>query len=155
MIYVASSWRNPIHIAVVAALKAADRQQPNKGLTPYDFRNPHPGNEGFHWSQVGMKSYNRETNGPVPFEEYMGGINHPIADEGFRNDFEAMVECDMCILVLPCGRSAHLEAGWFIGQGKPTYILGEDPMIPELMYKMADGIAGSLFELLGMIGVED
>ena len=44
---------------------------------------------------------------------------------------------DAFVLLMPCGRSAHLEAGWAIGAGKPTAILlsaGE----PELMYKMAD-----------------
>jgi hypothetical protein len=42
----------------------------------------------------------------------------------------------------PCGRSAHLEAGWAIGQGKPTAILlHEDKFEPELMYRMADLIA--------------
>ena len=38
---------------------------------------------------------------------------------------------------MPCGRSAHLEAGWAIGQDKPTCILLCDKQDPELMYKMA------------------
>lgn len=167
MIYVASSWRNPIHIAVVAALTSAARHTGDHSLLPYDFRNPSEGNTGFHWSQVGMPSYNRETNGPVPATEYLRGINHPIAEDGFTADFEAMQKCDRCILVLPCGRSAHLEAGWFIGQGKPTAIFlndehdaqshgdGSPMVVPELMYKMADYIGDSLFDLLGWAGVED
>jgi hypothetical protein len=31
-----------------------------------------------------------------------------------------MEACDVCVLVLPCGRSAHTEAGWFAGKGKLT-----------------------------------
>ena len=148
MIYVASSWRNPIQTAVCAALRSA-------GLEHYDFKNPKPGDHGFHWSEVGMPSYDRETNSAVPIDEYLQGIEHPRALEGFKSDFDAMQACDTCVLVLPCGGSAHLELGWFVGQGRKTAILGEDPMIPELMYKMVDYIAPSLFDLLGWLGVED
>ncbi len=168
MIYVASSWRNHFHTAVVAALRSAHRQFPDKGFEPYDFKNPGPGEQGFHWSEVGMPSYNRETNGPVPVSEYLAGIEHPIAEKGFANDFNAMMACDTCVLVLPCGRSAHLEAGWFSGQpDRKLFILlndepgaervGNDEMhvVPELMYKMANGITDSLFDLLGLLGVPD
>lgn len=148
MIYVASSWRNPMQVAVCAALRSVK-------LDHYDFRNPAPGNTGFHWSDVGMASYLRATNSAVPVEEYLSGIEHPIAEEGFKFDFEAMERCDTCILVLPCGRSAHLELGWFIGRDKRTAILLEDPVVPELMYKMVDYLAPSLFDLLGWLGVED
>ena len=34
---------------------------------------------------------------------------HDVYD--FHNDIEAMEACDVCVLVLPCGRSAHTEAG--------------------------------------------
>jgi hypothetical protein len=53
------------------------------------------------------------------------------------------------VLVLPAGRSAHLEAGWFVGQAKRTAILLDGPIVtPELMYKMADFVAPNLFDLL-------
>lgn len=155
MIYVASSWRNPLQVAVVAALKSAARITGDEQLLPYDFRNPAEGNHGFHWSRVGMPSYNRETNGPVPLKEYLQGIEDPIAIEGYRHDFEAMQACSTCILVLPCGRSAHLELGWFVGQGKLTAILAEDPIVPELMYKLVDYVSPSLTDLLGWLGVPD
>ena len=29
-----------------------------------------------------------------------------------------MQEADFCVLLLPCGRSAHSEAGWMKGNGK-------------------------------------
>lgn len=147
-VYVASSWRNPVHIAVCASLKAA-------GIDHYDFKNPEDGVEGFHWGEVGMASYVRSTNNAVPVDEYLAGIVHPIAEEGFARDFGAMQECDACVLVLPAGRSANLELGWFVGQGKRTAVLCEDPMVPDLMYKMVDYIAPSLFDLLGWLGVQD
>jgi hypothetical protein len=36
-------WRNPLQAGVVAVLRAA-------GHEVYDFKNPHAGNHGFHWS---------------------------------------------------------------------------------------------------------
>jgi hypothetical protein len=45
--------------------------------------------------------------------------------------------CDTCVLVLPSGRSAHLEAGWAAGAGKTTIGLLADGE-PDLMWKMLD-----------------
>lgn len=61
---------------------------------------------------------------------------------------------DVCVLVMPCGRSAHLEAGWFVGAGKPTLILLENGE-PELMYRMVgtNNICVSLIDLLGALEV--
>lgn len=44
------------------------------------------------------------------------------------------------VLVLPCGRSAHLELGWAVGAGKPTCILMAPNQEPELMYRMVGSI---------------
>ena len=82
-------------------------------------------------------------------------IEHPRAIEGFDADFAAMEKADTFVLVLPCGKSAHLELGWAIGAGKRTAILLEDPVEPELMYRMADHLSPSVHELLGWLGVED
>lgn len=147
-IYVASSWRNYMQVGVVAALRSV-------GHEVYDFKNPRPGDNGFSWTDVGMPSYDRATNSDVPVHEYLTGIDHPRAIDGFDSDFHAMEWANTCVLVLPCGRSAHLELGWFVGQGKRTAILldGAD-VTPELMYRMVDFIAPTLFDLLGWFGVQ-
>lgn len=88
-------------------------------------------------------------------DEYLTMIEHPRAIEGFEADFAAMNRADTFVLVLPCGKSAHLELGWAIGAGKRTAILLEDPVEPELMYRMAGHLAPSLLDLLGWLGVED
>ena len=45
-LYVASSWRNEARYReVLLALREA-------GHECYDFRNPHPGNNGFQWSEI-------------------------------------------------------------------------------------------------------
>jgi nucleoside 2-deoxyribosyltransferase len=68
---------------------------------------------------------------------------HTLCYFGFMNDFEAMQWADACVLVMPCGRSAHLEAGYFVGAGKPLYILLSDGE-PELMYRMAWETGGTI-----------
>jgi hypothetical protein len=131
---------------IISVLNAAN-------IPNYDFRNP-PGHSGFSWTDV-MPTFdiNRQS---VDQDEYLEGLRHPIAEAGFRSDFEAMERADTFVLVLPCGRSAHLELGWAIGVGKRTAILLDGPQVtPELMYKMVDFIATDAFELLGWLGVED
>ena len=55
---------------------------------------------------------------------------------------------DTCVLVLPCGRSAHTEAGWMAGAGKRVLAYIPEMLEPELMYKLFDAVAGSLEELV-------
>lgn len=88
-------------------------------------------------------------------DEYLRMIDQPRAVEGFDADFAAMQKADTFVMVLPCGKSAHLELGWAVGAGKRTAILLEDPVEPELMYKMVDHVARSVIDLLGWLGVED
>jgi nucleoside 2-deoxyribosyltransferase len=75
-------------------------------------------------------------------------LNHPIAGHGFDLDYGAMQRADTGVLLLPSGRSAHLEAGYFVGAGKPLHILIPELPEPELMYLMADGIYTDLGALL-------
>lgn len=140
MIYVASSWKNDLQGGVVHVLRAA-------GLEVYDFKS----NDGFHWSEVSQTYHFWEAS------EFVEGLSHPAAMRGFSRDYEAMKQCDTCVLVLPCGKSAHLELGWFAGQGKRTAILLDQsgPTQAELMYKMVDYLACSMFDLLGWLGVAD
>lgn len=141
-VYVASSWRCLMQEAVVATLNAAS-------IDCYDFKNPE-GNTGFHWSEVGVNSEGEN------HKDYLLGLEHPRSIEGFNSDMAALDKADTVVLVLPCGRSAHLELGYAVGQGKRTAILLDGPTVtPELMYKMVDYIATSIFDLLGWLGVED
>ena len=126
-IYVASSWRNEHQPIVVTGLR-------NDGLEIYDFRHPRPGNDGFQWSAI-----DPEWQSWSP-DKYFQALTHPIAEQGYKYDMDAMLWADVCVLVMPCGRSAHLELGWFAGQGKLSCILHNllDPIEPELMPKMCD-----------------
>ena len=139
-IYVASSWRNPIQQDVVGHLREA-------GHEVYDFRNPGPGEKGFAWSEIDPEWQT------WCVREFSQALKHPIAEHGFKRDLVAMLWADACVLVMPCGRSAHIEAGWFTGQGKPTIIYSPESIQaePELMYKLANGVYGSMAEVLGSL----
>lgn len=138
-IYVASSWRNTYYPSVVKALREA-------GHDVYDFRNPPNGDAGFHWTDVDPRAMEWTPS------EYQAGLHHPKAERQFTNDIEAMESCDACVLVLPCGRSAHTEAGWFAGRAKRVVALIPEKVEPELMYKLFDGVATTMEDLLRFFG---
>jgi enhancing lycopene biosynthesis protein 2 len=75
----------------------------------------------------------------------------PIAAAGYVNDLRAMEWADTCLLILPCGRSAHLEAGWFAGRGKRCLILTQDGEEPELMALLATDICISIDEVVARL----
>jgi len=150
-IYVASSWRNPFQPAVVRILRG-------HGHEVYDFRNPSAEDAGFHWSAIDP---NWRAWSP---QEYREALSNPIAQRGFDLDMNALHACDACVLVLPCGNSAHLELGWAVGAKRKTAVLfpGDIPAteIPdcyspdrlgsvelELMPKMTGAILIGLIEL--------
>ena len=137
-IYVASSWRNPFYPSVVEALRKA-------GHEVYDFRNPPHGGSGFHWTNVD------ESAAEWTFPQYLEGLHHPLAEKQFTADLKALEWADICVLVLPCGRSAHTEAGWCKGKGKRTFVYIPEMQEPELMYKLFDGVTDNLGELERLI----
>jgi hypothetical protein len=143
-VYVASSWRNMMQQATVYTLRAA-------GFDVYDFQNP-PDGAGFGFEQVDLPP----GDAPIPVRTYLEALQKPRAIDGFNADMDALKNSDICILVLPCGRSAHLELGWAAGAGKRTCVYAPEPTLtPELMYKMVDHIAPNMMDLLGWLGVED
>lgn len=136
-IYLASSWRNPHQPWLVELLR-------QDGHQVYDFRNP-PHSTGFKWEDIGLSL-------PCTAEAYRSALlTHPRAAQGFNADFSAMRWADTCLLVLPSGRSAHLELGWMAGAGKRTLILTEDGQEPELMALLADQICISVDEVRGAL----
>ena len=100
------------------------------------------GGNGFHWTDI-------DENAPNwTFEQYAEGLHHPLAEKQFSADMEALEWADTCVLVLPCGRSAHTEAGWMAGAGKRVIAYIPEMVEPELMYKLFDGVVGSLDDLI-------
>ncbi len=137
-LYVASSWRNPIYPGVIHKLREA-------GHECYDFRNPE-GGTGFGWSQIDSDWKNWS------LDQYTRALVHPTAQAGFKSDKAAMEWCEQMVLVLPSGRSAHVEAGWAAGAGKKVHVYIPQQIggswEPELMYLCFTTICGNLDGLL-------
>jgi hypothetical protein len=137
-VYVASSVNNPYQPVVVEHLRAL-------GWVVYDFHQPFPGKKGFRWEDI-TPSW-REW-GP---ETWRCALNTPAAKAGFDADFSGMQNSKYCVLVLPSGRSAHLEAGYMAGQGKNVFTLALEKVDADLMNLLlgpAENICVSIQELL-------
>ena len=130
-IYLASSWRNNLQPVVLAGLRAG-------GHEVYDFRNPEPGETGFAWSAIDPNWKEWTT------EQFKEALKHPLAQKGHRLDQTAMDWCNVCVLLLPSGSSAHLEAGYCSGQGKATFVYAPSMREPELMYKTFETVQTAL-----------
>jgi len=137
-IYVASSWRNEYQPSVVSQLI-------EHGHKVYDFRNP-PGKAGFKWKDIEEDWMQWDLH---RYRELL--LNHPAAAHGYIADYRGMQWADTCVLVLPCGRSAHLEAGYFNGANKRLIIYIPEPIEPDLMYLMANYICLSMLEVIEVL----
>ena len=142
-VYVASSFRNARCAEVVAALRGA-------GHLTYDFRDPLGDGKTFSWQEVdpGWQAWD--------VGEYRNALHSRAADRAFGLDMVALEKADACVLVLPCGRSAHLEMGYAVGRCKRTVVLlGGEPLVPELMYRMIDARAETVEQVLEFLSVGD
>ena len=137
-IYIASSWRNQYYSDVVDRLREA-------GHEVYDFRNPPQGTGAFHWYDVDPNYMEWSV------AQYREGMKSPKAQQQFSNDIQALEWADTCVLILPCGRSAHTEAGWLAGKGKKTIVYIPEMQEAELMYMLFDLVTDSLDEVISFL----
>lgn len=134
-IFVSSSWRNTLQPEVVQALR-------DEGHEVYDFKE----NKAFNWAEIDTNWKAWDSDG------VREGLEHSLAKEAFESDFYALDDCDVCVMVQPCGQSSALELGWAVGSGKHTVVLLCEDSGPELMLKMADLLVTDLQELLLWLG---
>lgn len=131
-IYVASSWRNQFQQAVINDLL-------RNNYSVYDFRK-----DGFSWSEVDPDWQ----KWPNDVDKFAAGLNHRCAKRGFRRDMQALMECDVCVAVMPFGPSASMEMGWACGAGKFVLVYIPEIREPDLMVKMAHLITRNWDEIL-------
>jgi len=139
---VASSWRNEYQPLLVESLREA-------GWSVYDFRHPDADDNGFHWSDIDSDYRTWE----IP--QFRAALEHPLAKEGWAKDLAALERATVVVLLLPSGKSAHLEAGWAVAAGKRVYALMPDGVEgnPELTYAMFNGLCETTDELMGELQV--
>lgn len=80
---------------------------------------------------------------------YKQALEGRFSDNGFAFDKRNLERVDCVILLMPAGKSGHLELGYAAGLGKQTYILFPDgePERWDLMYKFANAVFFSEEEL--------
>lgn len=73
--------------------------------------------------------------------EYKDALHGHAATNIFTFDLGHLATSDAAVLLLPAGRSAHMEFGYIVGLRKPSFVLFD--AIPErwdLMYRLANGV---------------
>lgn len=93
----------------------------------------------FHFSEIGPS----ETLDAIDF------LRDERSQKAFREDKKWLDWADCCLLILPAGKSAHLEAGYIKGQGKLLIIwqLNFPKGEFDVMYGFADLISTDPLEV--------
>ncbi len=132
MIYLIGSLRNPKVPEIAMALR-------EKGLEVFD-----------DWYAAGPEADDKWRD----YEKgrghsYIEGLAGYAARNVFRFDKEHLDRSKAGVLVLPAGRSGHLELGYLIGTGRPGYILHDDPDRWDVMYQFATKVVTTVDQLVG------
>ena len=80
---------------------------------------------------------------------YQEALSGYAARHVFEFDKHHLDRCDAALLVLPAGKSGHLELGYVIGSGKRGFILldGEDVRF-DVMYQFAERVFETTEEMI-------
>lgn len=110
-VYIASSWKNFETVREVA------QHLRSRGIEVDDFTDARGGDRY-------VFDYREEGMGHLDGIEFMKDRRTQLA---FDQDKAGLDWADAVLLILPSGRSSHLEAGYAVGQGKKLVILGPFP----------------------------
>jgi nucleoside 2-deoxyribosyltransferase len=88
----------------------------------------------------------------MPAAQRIVALDGDIARRKFDLDRTAIERCDVCILVEPAGKSAHLEAGFAAGLSKRVIVLLDEAPAPvELMLAFASKFDTNISGLLRLL----
>lgn len=128
-IYIATSWKNEALAKTVAQILR------NDGHEVDCFCDPSSGRYVFHWTEFVEKEEDLKHYDAISF------LNDPRTQRAFKEDKAYIDWCDAVVMIHPCGKSAHLEAGYAKGSGKKLYMWGKFPKGEfDVMYGFTDGI---------------
>lgn len=86
-----------------------------------------------------------EKNRGTPYDV---ALRNYAAEHVFKFDEHHLNRADMGVLVMPAGKSGHIELGYMIGKGKPCYVLFDsEPERWDVMYRFANGVFFNLNSL--------
>ena len=126
-IYLASSWKNQKTILALVESLEKEGFEVDAFCRSTDIR------YSFPWSEL----VNNEDD--LKYYDAIEFLADSRTQRAFIEDKKWLDWADTVIMVMPCGRSSHLEAGYAVGQGKRLYIYGNFPKGEfDVMYGFAD-----------------
>jgi hypothetical protein len=139
-LYIAGSLRNPRIPQVAQAIRSADLR-----LEVFDDWFAVGPDADDHWRAYEMAK-------GAGYREALLGHS---AQHVFSFDKKHLDASDGLLLVLPAGRSAHLELGYMVGRGMWTGILLEDkdPERWDIMYQFSDYLFSDISEVIDQIRI--
>ncbi|MCK9273107.1 hypothetical protein M0P65_06180 [Candidatus Gracilibacteria bacterium] len=79
---------------------------------------------------------------------YKDALKGYAAKHIFEFDKSHLDRCDIAILIMPAGKSCHLELGYMIGKGNPCYVLfDKEPERWDIMYRFANDVFFNIDDL--------
>lgn len=131
MIYLIGSLRNPQVPIIANQLRAV-------GLDVFD-----------DWYAAGPEADDKwrdyERGRGRNFKEALSGY---AARSVFEFDHRHLERAAAVVLILPAGKSGHLELGWALGKGKPGFILLDSPDRWDVMYQFATKVVTNVPSLI-------
>ena len=104
-IFVTTSWRNKYHRMVLNALE-------KEGHTVYDFK----ASSVFKWN----------VEKPIDTDVMNNVITKEPARNAYDSNYFSISDSDVCVLILPAGRTSHMFAGMSVGMGKNLIIVAPE-----------------------------
>lgn len=131
-VYVIGALNNPEIVKVGNALRAA-------GFNAFDAWYGAGEQADLTW-----EAYERERG-----RSYAEALYGDAATNIYEFDKKHLDASQMAVLVQPCGRSGHLEAGYMVGCGKPVFALfPEEPAKWDVMTRFLTSVSFDIEELI-------
>lgn len=131
-IYIASSWKEEYTVKNLAKLLKL------WGHEVDCFCDDSTGRYVFHFSEIG----------PIEEIDAISFLEDDRSQKAFREDRKMIDWADAVVMLLPCGKSSHLEAGYAVGSGKKLFIFGNFPKGEfDVMYGFANKLCRTSPEL--------
>lgn len=132
MIYLIGSLRNPKVTEVARALRANDHEVFDQWTASG------PEADDIFYAYAKQRGWDSKT-----------ALQSAFARSCFNLDRTHIELADVVVLIMPAGKSGHLELGYALGLGKYGYILQDgEPDRLDMMYQFATAVVNNLDELL-------
>ena len=131
MIYLIGSLRNPEIPIIANTLREA-------GHEVFDDWYAAGPNADDHWRDYEIQRH----------RSYRAALSGLAARHVYQFDLEHLERATIAVLVLPAGKSGHLELGYALGRGKRGYVILDSPERWDVMYEFADDVVESVEDLI-------